>query len=135
MFGQALQDLSGLAADTYTLTGAGAVAAVADTDSVSRFSAGRPADHALYVSGRLLSLPADLAGSTCSAGTPAVAAQIHDVARNGTNFATISFAPGESQASFAGSPQSFVSGDVLTITPRATDAGLAQISGYLAGSG
>jgi hypothetical protein len=61
--------------------------------------------------------------------------QINDIAKNGTNFATISFAPGESQASFAGLAQSFVSGDVLTITPRATDASLAQISGYLAGIG
>ena len=62
-------------------------------------------------------------------------AQIHGVAKYGINFAAISFAPGESQATFAGSAQSFVSGDVLTITPRATDANLAQISGYLAGSG
>jgi hypothetical protein len=66
---------------------------------------------------------------------PGITAQIHDVARNGTNFATISFAPGQSQASFAGTTQNFISGDVLTITPRATDAALAQISGYLAGSG
>jgi hypothetical protein len=134
IFGQALQDLSGLAADTYTLTGAGAVAAVTiPIQFLGAPQAGQPITR--YTCGQALSLPAGLAGSTCSAGTPAVAAQIHDVARNGTNFATISFAPGESQASFAGSAQSFVSGDILTITPRATDAGLAQISGYLAGSG
>ena len=43
MFGQALQDLSGLAADTYTLTGAGAVSDGDDTDPVSRFpQAGQP---------------------------------------------------------------------------------------------
>jgi hypothetical protein len=134
MFGQALQDLSGLAADTYTLTGAGAVAAVAiPIQFLGIPQAGQPITRHTF--GQALSFLADLAGSACSAGTPAAAVQIHDVARNGTNFATISFAPGESQASFAGLPQSFVSGDVLTITPRATDAGLAQISGYLTGNG
>jgi hypothetical protein len=134
MFGQALQDLSGLAADTYTLTGAGALRAVAiPIQFLGAPQAGQPiVRHTL---GEALSLPAGLAGSTCSAGTPAAAAQTHDVARNGTDFATIGFAPGASQASFAGTPQGFVSGDVLTITPRATDAGLAQISGYLLGSG
>ena len=134
MFGQALQDLSGLSADTYTLTGAGAVAAVTIPIQYLGFpQAGQPITR--HTLGQALSFPADLAGSRCSAGTPAVTAQTHDIAKNGTNFATISFAPGENQASFAGSAQSFLSGDVLTITPRATDAGLAQISGYLAGGG
>jgi hypothetical protein len=134
IFGQALQDLSGLAADTYTLTGAGAVTAVTiPIQFLGSPQAGQPITRHTF--GQALSLPAALAGSVCSAGTPAAAVQIHDVARNGTNFATISFASGASQASFAGSTQSFVSGDVLTITPRATDATLAQISGYLAGSG
>ncbi|MGD9614241.1 MAG: hypothetical protein AB7H90_11390 [Alphaproteobacteria bacterium] len=134
IFGQALQDLSELAADTYTLTGAGAVAAVTiPIQFLGAPQAGQPITR--YTCGQVLSLPADLAGSVCSVGMPAAVAQIHDVARNGTNFATITFAPGESQASFAGSTQSFVSGDVMTITPRATDANLAQISGYLAGSG
>jgi hypothetical protein len=133
MFGQALQDLSGLAADTYTLTGAGVVAAVT---LPIQFLGAPQADQPItrHTFGEALSLPADLAGSTCSAGATAAAAQIHDVARNGTNFATISFAPGVSQASLAGSAQSFVLGDVLTITARATDATLADISGYLAGS-
>src|SRR4051794_16069544 len=88
-----------------------------------------------YTCGEPLSFPVDLTGSVCTAGTLAVATQIHDVARNETNFAIISFAPGESQASFAGAAQHFISGDVLTITPRATDTALAQISGYLAGRG
>jgi hypothetical protein len=134
IFGQALQDLSGLAADMYTLTGAGAVAAVMiPIQFLGAPQAGQPITR--YTCGQALTLPAGLVGSACSAGTPAAAAQIHDIARNGINFATISFASGESQASFSGSAQSFVSGDVLTITSRATDASLAQISGYLAGSG
>ena len=134
MFGQALQDLSGLAADAYTLSGIGARAAVTiPIQFLGSPPAGQPITR--YTSGQALSLPAGLAGSVCSAGVPAAAAQIHDVARNGVNFATISFAPGAGQASFAGAAQSLVAGDVLTITPRATDATLAQISGYLAGSG
>ena len=133
MFGQGLQDLSGLATDTYTLTGAGAVAAFTiPIQFLGSPQAGQPITR--YTLGQALSFPAGLAGSTCSAGMPATAVQIHDVAKNGTNFATISFAPAVSQASFVGSAQSFSPGDVLTITPRATDASLAQISGYLAGS-
>lgn len=134
MFGQALQDLSGLAADTYTLTGAGAVATVTiPIQFLGNPQAGQPTTRHTF--GQALSFPAGFAGSTCTAGTPAAAAQIHDIAKNGTNFATLSFAAGDSQASFAGAAQSFVAGDVLTITPRATDTALAQISGYLAGSG
>ena len=133
IFGQALQDLYGLAADTYTLTGAGVVAAVTiPIQFLGSPQAGQPITR--HTIGQVLLLPANLAGSTCSAGTPTVAAQIHDVGKNGTNFATLSFAPGQSQASFTGSAQSFSPGDVLTITPRATDATLADVSGYLAGS-
>jgi hypothetical protein len=134
IFGQALRDLSGLIADTYVLTGAGAVAAVTIlVQFLGIPQAGQPITR--FTCGQTLTLPADLVGSACSAGTPAAAAQIHDVARNGVNFATINFAAGESQASFSGSAQSFVLGDILTITPRATDVSLAQISGYLAGTG
>ncbi len=133
MFGQALQDVSGLAADTYTLTGAGVVAPVAiPIQFLGVPQASRPVTR--YTFGQVLSLPANLAGSMCSAGTPATAVQVHDVGKNGTNFATITFAPGVSEASFAGFAQSFFSGDVLTITPRATDAALADVSGYLTGS-
>jgi hypothetical protein len=134
IFGQSLQDLAMLAADTYTLTGAGAVVSV--TISIQFLDipqSGQPITR--YTCRQALLLPADLIGSLCSAGIPAAAAQILDVARNGINFATINFAPGESQAILAGAAQSFVSGDVLTITPRTTDATLAQISGYLAASG
>src|SRR5690349_5612202 len=112
IFGQALQDLSALAADTYTLTGVGAVTTVAiPIQLLGSPQAGQPITRHTF--GQALSFPVGLAGSVCSAGAPATAAQIHDIAKNNTNFATISFAPGESRASFAGSAQSFVSGDVL----------------------
>jgi hypothetical protein len=134
IFGQALQDLSGLTADTYTLTGVGAVTKLTvPIQFLGVPQAGQPITR--YTCGQALMLPADLADSVCSAGTPAAAAQVHDVAKNGINFATINFAPGASQASFTGAAQNFVAGDVLTITPRATDTSLAQLSGYLVGSG
>lgn len=134
IFGQALQDLAALASDTYTLTGSGAVSSVTiPIQFLGVPQAGQPITR--YTCGQALSLPTDLVGSVCSAGASAAATQVHDIARNGTNFATLSFALGENQATFAGVTQSFVAGDVLTITPRATDSTLAQISGYLAASG
>lgn len=133
IFGQALQDLSGLTADAYTLTGAGAVASVTvPLQFLGKPQAGQPTTR--YTFGRAVSFPSGLGGSACSAGTAAAAAQIHDIAKNGTNFATISFSAGSAAANLAGPAQSFIAGDVLTITPRATDASLADISGYLAGS-
>ena len=44
----------------------------------------------------------NLAGSSCTAGTAATAAQIFDIAKNGTNYATLSFAAGGAVAAFAG---------------------------------
>ncbi len=132
-FGQSLQDLAGLTADTYTLTGAGAVAVVnlpvqylgipQATQPITRYTFGDPGSFA-----------ANFTGSGCSAGTAATAAQTFDIAKNGTNFATMSFAASATVATFAGTAQSFIAGDVLTITPQATDATLANISGYLAGT-
>jgi hypothetical protein len=134
VFGQALQDLSGLTSDTYVLTGAGGVATVTvPIQFLGVPQAGQPITRHTF--GQAASFPADLAGSVCSAGTPAAAAQMHDIAKNGTNFATLAYAPAAPSASFAGAAQSFVAGDVLTITPRATDPNLASISGYLAGNG
>lgn len=132
-FGQSLQDLAGLTADTYTLTGAGAIATV----NVPIQFLGIPQVNqpiARYTFGQPVSFAANFVGSACSAGVAATAAQILDIAKNGTNFATMSFAAGGTVATFAGPAQSFISGDVLTITPRATDATLANISGYLAGT-
>lgn len=133
IFGQALQDLSGLTADAYTLTGAGAVATVTvPIQFLGVPQAGQPITR--YTFGQAVSFPVNLAGSTCSAGAAATAAQIHDIAKNGANFATMSFAAGATSVTFAGPAQSFIAGDVLTITPRATDTTLANISGYLAGT-
>jgi hypothetical protein len=133
IFGQHLQDLSILIADTYLLTGAGAVASVTvPMQYLGVPQAAQPITR--YTFGEAVSFAANLAGSSCTGGTAATAAQIFDIAKNGTNFATLSFAAGGTVATFAGPAQSFISGDVLTITPQATDATLANISGYLAGT-
>jgi hypothetical protein len=132
-FGQSLQDLSGLTADTYSLTGAGAVATVnVPVQFLGIPQIGQPITR--YTFGQAVSFAANFVASACSAGIASTAAQILDIAKNGTNFATMSFAAAGTVATFAGPAQSFISGDVLTITPRATDATLANISGYLAGT-
>jgi hypothetical protein len=115
------------------LTGAGAVAAVrVPIQYLGVPQATQPITR--YTFGEAVSFSVNLAGSSCSAGTASTAAQIFDIAKNGTNYATLSFAASGTVASFAGPAQSFISGDVLTITPQATDATLANISGYLAGT-
>ncbi len=91
-----------------------------------------PAPIARYTFDGAGTLPAGLTGSVVNAGTAATASTVFDIAVNGTNFATMTFAPGSATATFAGSAQSFIAGDVLTITPRTVDATLANISGYLA---
>lgn len=133
MFGQQLQDLAALTADTYLLTGAGAVASVTvPIQYLGAPQAGQPITR--YTFGEPVSFAAGLAGASCSSGVAATAAQVFDIAKNGTNFATMSFAAGGNAAVFAGPAESVIAGDVLTITPRATDASLADISGYLAGT-
>lgn len=132
-FGQSLQDLSGLVADTYALTGAGAVATVnVPIQYLGIPQAGQPITR--YTFGEAVSFAVNFAGSFCSAGTAASAAQTFDIAKNATNFATISVAAAGTVATFAGPAQNFLSGDVLTIVPRSTDATLANVSGTLAGT-
>ena len=87
IFGQSLQDLSTLTADTYVLTGAGAVASVTvPIQYLGIPQATQPI--ARYTFGEAVSFAANLAGSFCTGGTVATAAQIMDIAKNGTNFGT-----------------------------------------------
>jgi hypothetical protein len=82
-----------------------------------------------------VNFPANFAGSTVTAGAAATAATVFDIARNGTNFATLTFAASSASGAFSGPAQSFIAGDVMTIVPRRTDATLADLSGTLAGTG
>jgi hypothetical protein len=133
IFGQALQSLAGLTADTYTLTGAGTVAPVSvPLQYLGVPQSGNPIVR--YTFGERASFPANLTGSIATAGTAATAVTIFDVAVNGSNFATMTFAAAVTTATFAGTAQSVIAGDVLTIVPRRTDATLANLSGVLAGT-
>ena len=134
IFGQALQSLAGLTADTYTLTGAGAVAPVnVPFQYLGTPQAGSPILR--YTFADPVSFPANFSGSTATAGAAAAATTIFDIARNGSNFATLTFAAAAGTGTFAGPAQSVIAGDVLTITARTTDATLANLSGILAGTG
>ena len=127
------QDLSGLTASTYTLTGAGAVAG---TNVPIQFLAipqsGQPI--ARHTFGGPVNFAANLAGSICSAGIAATGSVTFNIAKNGVNFATAIFPASATTAIFSGSAQTFVAGDVLTITPASTDATLKNLSGYLSGT-
>lgn len=133
IFGQALQSLAGLSPDTYTLTGAGAVAPV--TVPLQYLGIPQAATPIVrYTFGETETFPANLVGSVATAGTAATAATVCDIAVNGSNFATMTFAAGATSATFAGTAQSVIAGDVLTIVPHTTDATLADLSGVLVGT-
>jgi len=134
IFGQALQSLAGLTADTYTLTGAGAVASV---NVPFQYLGIPPAGNPIlrYTFADPVNFPTNFTGSTATAGAAATAATIFDIAKNGTNFATLTFAAAAATGTFSGPAQSVIAGDVLTVTARRTDATLANLSGVLAGTG
>jgi hypothetical protein len=136
IFGQALQDLSGLTPTSYTLTGAGAVAAPA---YVSGSWAGSPPAGQVverYIFATPVTFPAGLAGSYGSAGSPAAAAQSFPIAKNGAAFGTMNFAAGATAATFAmAATTQFAGGDVLTIAaPSPADATLANLAWTLSGT-
>src|ERR1700674_627446 len=132
-FGQALQSLAGLIVDTYVLTGAGAVMpATILFQYLGIPQIGAPVER--YTFGESVNFVTNFTGSLCTAGLAATAQTIFDIAQNGTNFATMTFAIGGTAATFSGTAASFVPGDVLTLIPRRTDATLANLSGVLAGT-
>ena len=133
IFGQALQSLAGLTADTYTLTGAGAIAPVTvPLQYLGTPQSGNPILR--YTFGEAANFPANLTGSVATAGTASTVTTICDIALNGTNFATLTFAAAATTAAFSGTAQNFIAGDVLTIVPQRTDATLADVSGVLSGT-
>ncbi|HEX3861773.1 MAG TPA: hypothetical protein VHY35_08765 [Stellaceae bacterium] len=136
IFGQALQDLSGLTATSYSLTGGGAVAAPA---YVSDSFAGSPAASQVverYVFASPESFPAGLAGSYGTAGTAATSAVSFMIAKNGSAVGTMQFATGATAATFTmAAAVSFIGGDVLTIVaPGTPDATLANLAWTLSGT-
>ena len=136
IFGQALQDLSGLTPTSYTLTGAGAVAAPAFV--AGSWAGSPPASQVIerYIFATPVTFPAGLSGSYGTAGTAAAAATSFAIDNNGTAVGAMNFAAGATTASFTmASATTFNGGDVLTITAPATpDASLANLAWTLAGT-
>jgi hypothetical protein len=136
IFGQALQDLSGLTPTSYTLTGGGAVK---NPSYVSGAWAGNPGAGQVierYIFANPVTFPAGLAGSYGTAGTAATANTTFAIAKNGANVGTMAFAAGMTSATFTMTiATAFAGGDVLTITaPGTPDATLANLAWILTGT-
>lgn len=136
IFGQALQDLSGLTPTSYTLTGGGAILAPA---YISGSWTGMPgASQAIerFIFANSAIFPAGLGASYGTAGTAATAAASFAIAKNGSNVGTMDFAIGATNATFTmTTATSFGGGDVLTIVaPGTPDATLANLAWTLTGT-
>lgn len=87
---------------------------------------------------RAVDFPDDLAGSRGSAGTTGTStSSVFSIKKNGTQFATMTFAAGAATATFAtgSAAESFAAGDVLTIVaPDPANSTLADVSFMLKGS-
>lgn len=79
----------------------------------------------------------NLSGCQCTvpSASTGTGTTIFDLALNGgAPFATMTFAPGHTSATFAGAAQACNGSDVLSIIPRTSDATLALLSGELFGT-
>ncbi|MGD9613847.1 MAG: phage tail protein [Alphaproteobacteria bacterium] len=132
-FGQT-QDLAGLTAYSYVLSGLGGVVSSAvPIQYLGIPQNGNPIVRHTF--GSTVIFPAGLVGSVCTASAAATALTTFNIGKNGSLVGTMSFAASSTSATFAmASAETFVAGDVLTITPTSTDATLENLSGYLAGS-
>lgn len=128
---------TGLTADTFQVSATSG--GVAINTSVSQSGV-----HSLTSDVEVLRLPMirtvnfdiDMFGSRASARVAATASTTFNIARNGTNFATMVFAVGGTTATFvAATPPTFVATDILTVTsPVIPDATLEDIGFILAGN-
>lgn len=133
IFGGSIQDLSSVTAYTHTLTGAGAVTSTnVPIQYLGIPQIGSPIIRWTFAGA--VSFPANLTGSVCTAGTAATGSTVFNIAKNGTNFGTMTFAAAGTSATFSAPATSFAAGDVLTITPTSTDATLKNLSGVLTGT-
>jgi hypothetical protein len=136
IFGQALQDLSGLTPTSYTLTGAGAVPAAAFVSGSWTGSPGAGQVIERFIFATPATFPAGFGGSYGTAGTAATAAASFPINKNGSAVGTMDFAASATSASFAmATATSFAGGDVLTIVaPASPDASLANLAWTLTGT-
>lgn len=87
---------------------------------------------------RAVSFAANFSGSYASASAAATGSSVFSVKKNGTEIGTVTFAAAGSSGTFttdSGAAQSFVAGDVLSITcPASADATLSDVGIVLAGT-
>ena len=136
IFGQALQELVGLTATGYTLTGNGAVSGPA---YVPGAWSGSPAASQVverYIFATPVTFPVGLGGSYGTAAIAATAPASFAIKQNGSAVGTMDFAAGATGASFTMATQTiFIAGDVLTIVaPAVPDATLANLAWTLSGT-
>jgi hypothetical protein len=135
LLGLQLQDPADVEPFAYVLSGAGIQPA--EFLIAGAFS-GRPtslqAFSYVFVGNR--SLPLNLSGSHGAAGIAGtVGSTVFAIAKNGTNFGTMTFAASATTATFSATAQSFIAGDVLTVTaPNVPNATLANIAWTLKGT-
>jgi len=88
-----------------------------------------------FVAVRNMSLPTNLTGSYCVAGTAATATTTITLNKNGSSFGNISFAAAATIATFTVAATSFIAGDIITVVASATpDTTLADIGFTLTGT-
>ncbi len=134
LLGLQLQDPADVEPFAYVLSGAGIQPA--EFLIAGAFS-GRPTSlqqfNYVFVGNR--SLPLNLTGSHGAAGIAATGSTVFHIAKNGTNFGTMTFAASATTATFAATAQSFLPGDVLSVTaPSVPDTTLANIAWTLKGT-
>lgn len=128
-----LQDISVATDYTYTLTGNGSIV---PSNIAFSFNGIPQNGHPIlnYTFGGSFAAPTNFNGSFCTAGVAATSTTHFTIAKNGTTFGTMTFVGGTAVATFANPSNTFSAGDILAITPTATDATLSNLTGNLAGS-
>lgn len=132
--GGGLQDLASVPAYTYTVAGIGQASSVVVSGSYH----GKPTAGLVlqsYVFTAPMMIPAGLSGSQGAATTAATTAATFNIAKNGTNIGTMTFAASATTATFSMNfATDFNTGDVLTILAPATpDATLADLAWTIMG--
>lgn len=105
--------------------------------NVAPFHPGAPANNAIIVRhtvDRTVTFASNLSPSRATAGTAATASTIFSIKKNGSEFATATFAISGTTATFSSAGASFAAGDVLSIiAPASADATLADVDFNISG--
>lgn len=98
---------------------------------------GKPGNNAVimtFTAVRSFSFPTNMTSSRAASEAAATASTVFSITKNGSQFATATFAAAATTATFSGSATSFVAGDVLRIVAPMQDATLENIGFTLVGT-